>query len=74
MYYVIHFKVPEIPPTTNKTVRFPIDVVEEVEHVIKGRDCTFTAFVVAAVRSALEQVKADEAHHQPAARNTKEKG
>ena len=58
---LLHFKVPEIPPTTNKTIRFPIDVVEEVENVIKGRDCTFTAFVVAAVRLALEQVKLDEA-------------
>ena len=34
---MIHFKVPEIPPTTNKTVRFPIDVVEEVERYEKQK-------------------------------------
>ena len=51
------FKIPEIPPTTNKTIRFPNDVVEAVEQSIQGRDCTFSAFVIAAVRSALDDLK-----------------
>ncbi len=51
------FKIPVIPPTTNKTIRFPVDVVEDVERVIKGTSCTFTAFIIAAVRSAVEQVE-----------------
>ena len=51
------FKIPTIPPTTNKTIRFPNDVVEEVEKVIQGKDCTFSAFVIAAVRAALEDIK-----------------
>ena len=25
------FKIPEIPPTANKTIRFPIDIIEGVE-------------------------------------------
>ena len=50
------FKIPETPPTTNKTVRFPNDVVEAVEAVIQGKDCTFSAFVIAAVRAALEDL------------------
>lgn len=50
------FKIPVIPPTTNKTIRFPEDVVEDVERVIRGTTCTFTAFTIAAVRSAVEQV------------------
>ena len=55
------FKMPIIPPTTNKTIRFPINVVEDVEKAIQGKDCTFSAFVIAAVRSALEeQEKADK--------------
>ena len=45
------------PPTTNKTIRFPNDVVEEVEQVIQGKNCTFSAFVIAAVRAALEDLK-----------------
>lgn len=51
------FKIPENPPTVNKTIRFPNDVVESVENAIKGKDCTFSAFVIAAVRAALEDLK-----------------
>lgn len=51
------FTIPENPPTVNKTIRFPNNVVEEVEQAIKGRDCTFSSFVIAAVRSALEDLK-----------------
>lgn len=38
------FKIPETPPTVNKTVRFPTDVVERVEDVIQGKDCAFSGF------------------------------
>lgn len=51
------FKIPENPPTVNKTIRFPSDVVENVENAIQGKDCTFSAFVIAAVRAALEELK-----------------
>lgn len=47
------FQIPSAPPTTNKTIRFPNDVVEGVETAITGKDCTFSAFVIAAVRAAL---------------------
>lgn len=50
------FKIPSIPPTTNKTIRFPNDVVEAVEQAIQGKNCTFSAFVIAAVRAALEDL------------------
>lgn len=50
------FKIPSVPPTINKTIRFPSDVVEEVEKAIEGKDCTFSAFVIAAVRMALENL------------------
>lgn len=51
-----NFKIPSTPPTTNKTIRFPNDVVEAVEQAIQGKDCTFSAFVIAAVRAALEDL------------------
>ena len=51
------FKIPNIPPTTNKCIRFPNDVIEQVEHEIKGKNCSFTAFVVEAVRIALENLE-----------------
>ena len=51
------FKIPSIPPTTVKTIRFPNDLIEQIEEAIRGRDCTFSAFVVEAVRVALENLK-----------------
>lgn len=53
------FKIPTTPPTVNKTIRFPSDVVEAVETAIQGKDCTFSAFVIAAVRMALEDLDSE---------------
>ena len=50
------FKIPNIPMTTQKTIRFPNDVIDEVEEAIKGKDCTFSAFVIEAVRTALDDL------------------
>ena len=50
------FKIPSTPPTTNKSVRFPNDILERVDHAIQGMDCTFSAFVVEAVRVALDSL------------------
>lgn len=54
------FKIPETPPTVNKTIRFPGDVVQDVEKGIQGKECTFSAFVIAAVRAALEDIKKEK--------------
>ncbi len=51
------FIIPNIPPTTQKSIRFPNDLIDQVEEVIRGKDCTFSAFVVEAVRVALENLK-----------------
>ena len=51
------FKIPAIPPTTNKTIRFPNDIIEDVEKAISGKNCTFSAFVIAAVRAALDELQ-----------------
>lgn len=51
------FKIPTIPSTTNKCIRFPNNVIQDVEKAIEGKDCTFTAFVVEATRVAIENLK-----------------
>ena len=51
------FHIPKIPATTNKSIRFPNDVIDKVEGAIRGTDCTFSAFVVEAVRVALENLQ-----------------
>ena len=53
------FKIPSVPPATMKCVRFPNDVIEEEEALIVGKDCTFSAFVVEAVRVAVEAVRTE---------------
>ena len=54
------FKIPSIPPTTNKSIRFPNDVIENVEKAIAGTNCTLTAFVVEAVKIALENLEEEK--------------
>ncbi len=55
------FKIPQVPKSTNKCIRFPDDIINEVENAISGKDCSFSAFVVEAVRVALENLAEDEA-------------
>ena len=54
------FKIPSLPPTTSKSVRFPNDIIEDVETAIQGTNCTFSAFVVEAVRVALDNLKDEQ--------------
>lgn len=54
------FKIPSVPPTTNKCIRFPNDLIGEVENAIRGTNCTFTAFVIEAVRVALENLREEK--------------
>ncbi len=54
------FIVPEIPETTNKSIRFPNDLIEGVENAICGKSSTFSAFVIEAVRVALKSLEEDK--------------
>ena len=54
------FKIPAIPPTTSKSIRFPNDVIDEVELAIQGKNSTFSAFVIEATKWALENLKEQE--------------
>ena len=51
------FKLPAVPKTTQKNVRFPNDIIEQVEAAIRGTDVTFSAFVIEAVRVALDNLR-----------------
>ena len=54
------FKIPIAPQSTNKSIRFPNDVIEQVEEAIAGTECTFSAFVLEAVKVALENLREEE--------------
>ena len=51
------FKIPVIPSTSQRSIRFPNDLIDEVENAIKGKQTTFTAFIVAATRHAIDELK-----------------
>ncbi len=60
------FKLPVIPDTTSKSVRFPNDIIEQIEEAIRGTNVTFSAFVIEAARVALENLREDaEAEGKP---------
>lgn len=59
------FQIPRVPRTETKSVRFPVDIIEQVETAIQGKDCTFTAFVVEAVRVALNNLREEEESDGP---------
>lgn len=42
------FKLPVIPSSIQKAIRFPNSTIERVEKVITGTNYSFSAFVVAA--------------------------
>lgn len=50
-------KIPSVPTTTIKCIRFSNDIIENIEKAIKCKECTFTAFVVEAVKVALENLE-----------------
>lgn len=54
------FKIPVIPESTNKSIRFPNDVIASVEEAIRGTNCTFSAFVIEAVRVALDNLNDEQ--------------
>ncbi len=54
------FKLPAVPKTSPKNIRFPNDVIEQVEEAIRGTDVSFSAFVIEATRVALENLKEEE--------------
>lgn len=60
------FKLPAIPSTTQKSVRFPNDIIDQIEEAIRGTNVSFSAFVIEAARVALENLREDaEAENNP---------
>lgn len=47
--------------TENKTVRFPIPLIERIENAIKNKDVTFSGFVIQACEYALNNMESKEA-------------
>ena len=51
------FKLPAVPQSTSKSIRFPNEVIEQVEQAIRGTEVTFSAFVIEATRVARAKLR-----------------
>ena len=56
MLYMSRFKLPVIPSSTQKAIRFLNSTVEKIEKVIAGTKYSFSTFVVAAIIHALDDL------------------
>lgn len=43
--------------TENKTIRFPLPLIEEINEVIRNEDVTFSGFVIQACEYVLENIE-----------------
>lgn len=43
--------------TENKTIRFPVPLIEEIEKAIQNKDVTFSSFVIQACEYALRDIE-----------------
>lgn len=46
--------------TENKTIRFPLPLIEKIEQAIENQDVTFSSFVIQACEYALEDMEKSE--------------
>ena len=58
--FIIPNNLPKTPTSTNKSVRFPNEIIDQVEEAIRGTNCNFSQFVIEATRVALENLKEAE--------------
>lgn len=60
-----NFKIkPNRKETENKTIRFPVPLIEKIEEVIVENDATFSSFVIQACEYALENMETNETKSQ----------
>ncbi len=43
--------------TENKTIRFPLSLIKQIEEAIEGKDVTFSSFVIQACEYALSNLE-----------------
>lgn len=47
---------PDKKETENKTIRFPLSLINQIESAIENKDTTFSGFVIQACQYALEHM------------------
>ncbi len=55
------FQLPIVPGTLSKNIRFPNDIIEQVERAVRGTNVSFSKFVIEATCVALENLQEEAA-------------
>ena len=50
---------PDRKETENKTIRFPLDIVERIEKAIRGKNVSFSGFVIQACEYVIDEMELD---------------
>ncbi|MBX9230234.1 YlcI/YnfO family protein [Coprococcus catus] len=50
---------PNRKETENKTIRFPVHLIDKIEAAIQNQDVTFSSFVIQACEYALDNMETD---------------
>ena len=56
---------PNRKETENKTIRFPLPLIENIERAIQNKEVTFSSFVIQACEYALLHMEEDDDSEQP---------
>lgn len=51
---------PDKKETENKTIRFPVSLIEHIDEVLKENNVTFSGFVIQACQYALDNMEVSE--------------
>ena len=51
---------PDRKEAENKTVRFPVELINKIEKALVGKNATFSAFVIQACEYALDNMEIEE--------------
>ena len=55
------FKIkPDRKETENKTIRFPVELINSIEEAIRGQNVTFSGFVLQACQYALDNMENED--------------
>lgn len=46
--------------TENKTIRFPVSLIDKIESILAGTELTFSSFVIQACKFAIENIEEEE--------------
>ena len=55
---------PNKKETENKTIRFPIPLIDRIDKVLENQDVTFSSFVLQACEYALDSMETEKRSHE----------